>query len=695
MQLIGKTLGQYRILEEIGHGGMAIVYKAYQPSLDRIVAIKVLAPQHAQAPGYRDRFFQEAKAVARLSHPNILEVHDVGMDEDWSYIVMKFVSGPTMRKFIGEPMPLARASNIIEQIAAGLDHAHSHGVIHRDIKSSNILMEGDWVFITDFGIAKIMEASIALTGTGELMGTPAYMSPEQGSGKPVDHRTDIYSLGIVLYELITGRVPFTGETPYGVIFKHVNDPLPMPRCYIPDLPENVERVVLKALAKDPDHRYESAGQMAAALREAVAAASRDAAPGRPLAAEPAGVVGAQHLQPQREISSFQAVEGFATCPKPAEPQQKKKPLSSFRRVALILACGALLLSGISLAYFSMRGGGGKERTASEQTPPAEVRTQDGAPSEPKPQESPQQTTLQPGDLQVQYEQATRFLQDKNYAEALDRFGRLAAQGHIASQNELGRMHMQGLGVNKDFHEAAEWFGKAADRGDAGGRVGLGILYLRGGPGVQKDEKAALNWFKLAAEQGDPDGEFHFGNMYRYGRAVKQDFRAAAKWLKKAAEQGHAESESELGYMYMHGLGVEKNFKEAVKRFTKAADQGHMESQNELGYMYVQGLGVKKDFKEAAGWFQKAADKGYAGSQINLGMLYLKGGYGIQQDDQAALSWFKLAAEQGDPDGQFYLGNMFRHGRGGKQNLEEAAKWYKKATDQGHEGAKMALKSLKK
>lgn len=269
MELVGKNLGQYRIIEPIGAGGMASVYKAYQPGLDRNVAIKVLPAQHALTPGFKERFSREAKAVAQLSHPNILPIYDVGIDNDISYFVMKYVPGRTLKDVMGRPIPLKKICDYIDQIAGALDHAHQSGILHRDIKPVNILMEDDWLLLADFGLAKIVEGTEALTATGSSMGTPAYVSPEQATGKPVDHHTDIYSLGIILYEMVTGKVPYSGETPMGVMFKHVYEPLPMPRQIKPDMPEAVERVILKALAKEPEHRFNSAGDLAQALRGAV------------------------------------------------------------------------------------------------------------------------------------------------------------------------------------------------------------------------------------------------------------------------------------------------------------------------------------------------------------------------------------------------------------------------------------------
>jgi len=265
----GQNLGHYRIIERIGRGGMAAVYKAYQPSLDRYVAIKVLPAHLTDEPGFAERFRREARAVAKLEHPHILAVHDYGQEGDLTYIAMRYVEGGTLKDLLGKALALPLIVDLIGQIGEALDYAHEHGVIHRDVKPSNVLLDkGNWALLTDFGVARMVEATQQLTGTGAGVGTPAYMSPEQGQGKKVDRRSDVYSLGVVLYEMLTGKVPFEAETPLAVVWKHVNEPLPLPRTINPAIPEAVERVVLKALAKLPEDRFREAHEIWAALEAA-------------------------------------------------------------------------------------------------------------------------------------------------------------------------------------------------------------------------------------------------------------------------------------------------------------------------------------------------------------------------------------------------------------------------------------------
>jgi tRNA A-37 threonylcarbamoyl transferase component Bud32 len=275
--LPGKTVGKYRIIERLGRGGMAEVYKAYHPGLDRHVAVKVMHPFLVEEGDFVGRFEREAAAVAKLRHPNIVQIMDFDHEGDVYYMVMEFIDGPTLkaeleeRSRMGQPFDPEEATRILTPIGNAVDYAHRRGMVHRDLKPANIMFtaEGQPV-LTDFGIAKIVGAK-SYTVTGAVSGTPAYMSPEQGQGERGDERSDIYSLGVILYEMVTGRVPYDADTPFAIILKHIQDPLPLPRQVYPQLSESVERVILKTLSKEPDDRYQTAGEMALALQQAVVA----------------------------------------------------------------------------------------------------------------------------------------------------------------------------------------------------------------------------------------------------------------------------------------------------------------------------------------------------------------------------------------------------------------------------------------
>jgi serine/threonine protein kinase len=269
--LTGKQFGSYQIVAPLGEGGMAAVYKAYQPAMERFVALKVLPRHMSASEEFTARFRREARLVAQLQHPHILPVFDYGESDGYPYIVMPFiVSGTLADIWRKQRVSLPEARRIISQIGDALSYAHGRGMIHRDIKPSNILIdERGNCLLTDFGLARMVETGEKLTTSGAIMGTPAYMSPEQGTGSGVDQRSDIYSLGIILYEMVTGRVPYTAETPIAVVFKHIQDPLPSARNFNPNVSEALELVLLKCLAKNPEERYQTADAFVQAVQRVI------------------------------------------------------------------------------------------------------------------------------------------------------------------------------------------------------------------------------------------------------------------------------------------------------------------------------------------------------------------------------------------------------------------------------------------
>ena len=361
----GSNAGPYRVVEPLGRGGMATVYRAYEPALDRYVALKVLPREFLHDPGFKDRFQREAKALAKLEHPNIVPIYNYDIDEKEGipWMAMRLVPGGALSQRLKEGrLPLARSVEILRGVADALDHAHAKGIVHRDVKPQNVLLdEGGRVYLADFGIAKMLEASGGLTATGMITGTPNYMAPEQATATNVGPPADVYALGIVAYEMFTGRVPFAADTPVAILMKHVQEALPLPS---PDtVPEPLLRALLKCTAKKPEDRWPSAGAFVAALETGLEARTLPPTGDAPTLAVPRPaaptVVSARTAVPATTVPPplpTRRPQPLVSAPTAIEPRAPRGGLGTGALVGLGLAGVVVLAGAIGVAVLVLRGG---------------------------------------------------------------------------------------------------------------------------------------------------------------------------------------------------------------------------------------------------------------------------------------------------------------------------------------------------
>jgi tRNA A-37 threonylcarbamoyl transferase component Bud32 len=489
----GQNVGPYRILEQLGQGGMATVYKAYHAGLDRYVAIKVLHAAFREDPSFTARFTREARVVAKLEHPNIVPVYDFSESEGQPYLVMKFIEGETLKARLARgPLSAAEAVRVIQAVGAALAYAHSKGILHRDIKPSNVLLtpEGG-IYLADFGLARIAQSGESTLSSDMLLGTPHYISPEQAQGvKSLDAGTDIYSFGVVMYELSVGRVPFNADTPFSIIHDHIFTPLPLPRAINPKVPAAVERVLLKALAKDRKDRFADVDLLVKAFLEAVrevttAAVAPDKRPAATMkAAVPPPVAG-----------------GKAKPVAGRKPPLWKRIPKWLLIILIIMACGCMCLGGIAtLGMISDRQDQKATETAlaaSALNPPRLSPIAPGT-QEKKLTQEPQASPdiIIPEDLReawVHFELGLTFV-DRGDQEAADKEFRTALDMIPGDRNGVLLLAVEKLNARGQWIMSAQYLQKGldADPSSPGLRtVSAEVLFHVAG---MKDPEPLVRWF---------------------------------------------------------------------------------------------------------------------------------------------------------------------------------------------------------
>jgi streptogramin lyase/predicted Ser/Thr protein kinase len=366
----GDEIAGHRITGLAGRGGMGVVYRALQLDLDRPVALKLIATPLASDDDFRERFVREARAAAAIDHPNVIPVYSAGEDDGRLYLAMRFVEGEDLRTLVRREGPLDphRAASIIAQVGGALDAAHARGLIHRDIKPANVLLDGDHAYLTDFGLTKRLTGETTMTGSGRWVGTLGYISPEQIRGQPVDARADVYALGALLFYVLTGAAPYRRDSDEATLFAHLHDPAPDPRALTPDVPGPMADVVRRALEKDPDDRYPSAGDLG---RAALAAAGDGPTP------PPERTVARGAAAPGGAADPETAVAGTAVAPTEVAPTRQRTtprwlaPAASLLAGAAVVVAAVLLLGG---------GGGNAENDGPATTAPPKTTTTAGPPS---------------------------------------------------------------------------------------------------------------------------------------------------------------------------------------------------------------------------------------------------------------------------------------------------------------------------
>ncbi len=360
---IGENVGPYRIIEQLGQGGMATVFKAYHAALDRYVAIKVLHPAFKEEPNFLSRFQREARVVARLEHPNIVPIYDFAEHKGQPYLVMKFIEGQTLKAHMNEkPLTKEEAVQIVDDVGGALAYAHKQGVLHRDVKPSNVLLSPDGsIYLADFGLARMAQAGASTLSKDVMLGTPQYISPEQGQGvRDLDQGTDIYSFGVLLYEMVVGRVPFNADTPFSIIHDHIYTPLPLPSTVNPNVPEVVERVLLKSLAKDRKDRFETVEQQVLAFRTAVLGG--EGAFLETIALQPVAEDGSER-ETSTPIIPDDIIDGEKDAVGQEKPPRKRWPW---------IVAGLLISIGCLIAFLGTLGGENETPELNRSNPPVEV-----------------------------------------------------------------------------------------------------------------------------------------------------------------------------------------------------------------------------------------------------------------------------------------------------------------------------------
>jgi TPR repeat protein/serine/threonine protein kinase len=726
-------LGNYRILRILGRGGMGVVFEAIDANLGRRVALKVMRPDLAANASHRQRFLREARASASIESDHVCPIYQVGEANGVPFIAMPLLKGETLEARLRRQrsLSISDAVRIGREIALGLAAAHDRGLVHRDVKPANVWLDSGGTGpararLLDFGLAR-GDADKSLTLTGEVMGTPAYLSPEQGRGLHVDGRTDLFALGVILYEMTTGARPFRGGDVATALSSLALDTPDPPAARRQDVPYALSDYILRLLEKDPNDRPASAAEVAARLAEfrttgtPAAAAPSSATPRS--SAVPRSSVPASSAPPSSGVEASGVYEllmneeaaqaaptpspasSLTPRPVPAVPTTMKPGRGLVGRLVWVLLLGLALALGGGLAAYVLghptsdgslvvevdgdaealfaagelhvQAVGGRPKYVlkpgekKRSLPPGRYRVRidgaDGLRLEPEEFDVPQK-----GEVAVRVSLATKPTPTMDDAQYLAAMRRAEAAMKGSRYEEAKAAYAEALKLKPNDPDALRGQAEAAR--------------------LLAEEQAA----KDAARQREAQKPFRDGMDALRGLSRPLDDERALSLFRQAAAKGHAAARVWVGRLTFLGQGVRKDeveglrlVKEALPDVHKKAGAGDVDAMALLGALYADGMGVTQDERQAFSWFEKAAEKGDPFAMDSLGVAFARG-LGVDQDHQAAAFWYEKAAEKGDTFATFHLGEACSVGRGVKKDEPKAVRLFQEAADKGHADAMFHL-----
>jgi len=738
---IGRV-GRYRVLRELGRGGMGIVYVAEDTQLRRKVAVKCLLPEVASRPGNRERFEREARATAAVEHENVIAIHDVGQERGLPFLVMPLLLGETLGdRFRREGrLPLPEVLRVGREMARGLDALHVGGLVHRDLKPGNVWVEAGTgrVKILDFGLARPGDGSDAVSLSGQVMGTPGYMAPEQVTGDKLDHRADLFSLGCILYEAATGRPACDGSNVLALLANlALQRPAP-PESLNPEISPELSSLIQSLIEKHPDNRPPDARDV---IDRFDRISPSPTAPGPlvpPRPRDPSGTADSSAVTVPSGVH-YRTKPGPPTEPDPTPGSSgnggtapRVLPVwiwAALGGVAIVLVIGAILFvnrngSGVPTKHTVSTATSHGDGTANTSILPREEVTRQ--PKEPTPEEKAERD----------YEEAIR-LSATNPSDSARLFRAAADQGHPAAQYRLAMLLLHGTGVT-DRASATSWLRRAAERGYSPAQAALGDYLVRRGESPESikearglftralpelsresgegdvearyalgllhacpsggayDPRLAAKLYGQAAETGHANSQFRLGRCYDYAAGVRYDPVEAIRWYSAAADRGNALASATLGLLQCDGWGCPRDESKGLARINQVAadvrslaEVGDPDAEVLLGVMASDGRGVPRDDAEAARWFKRAAERGDLVASNRLAGCYASG-VGVTKNEKEAVRLYRAAADRPFPVAQYNLGDAYDRGVGVERDAAEAARWYDRAAEAGLPHAQLAL-----